>query len=237
MRNTMTIIKKEMLSYFNSAIAYIFFTLFFTILSFMFFRIYFLYGIVSMNEFFSILPWVFLLFIPAITMKLWAEEKKSGTMEVLLTMPVNDCELVAGKFFAALFFVGIAVLLTLVVPILVSFTGDLDWGPVFTSYLGALFLAASYIAIGGFISSLTTNQITAFLVTTVTIFCFLIAGTEPVYSVFPGFISDIIRGLSLNYHFQSIGRGVVDSRDIIFYLSIILAFSFYNVRSLESRNW
>ncbi|HNW81597.1 MAG TPA: ABC transporter permease subunit [bacterium] len=237
MKYSFVIMKKELSSYFNSAIAYIFFTLFLVIVSFLFFRLYFLIGIVSMNDFFSIIPWIFLIFIPSVTMKSWAEEKKSGTMEVLLTMPVRDVELVAGKFLAGFVFVLIAILLTLSVPILVSMTGDLDWGPVLTSYIGLAFLAGSYVAIGNLVSSFTSNQVSAFLVTTVAVLIMMLIGTEPVYSIFPGSAGDIIRNLSLSYHFQSIQRGVLDSRDVVYYLSIIFLFIFYNIRSIESRNW
>ena len=237
MKNTITIFRKEMLGYFNSAIAYIFFTLFLVILSFLFFRVYFLQGIVTMNTFFDVMPWIFLLFVPAVTMKSWAEERKSGTLEVLLTMPARDVELVGGKFLAGTVFVSIAVLLSLLVPVLVSYTGPLDWGPVFASYLGAILLAASYVAIGNFVSSLTSNQITAFLFTAVILFALLIIGTEPVYSVFPNAIAEVMRNLSLNYHFDSIGRGVLDSRDILFYLTVSALFFYYNVKSLESRAW
>ncbi len=237
MKTTLTVFRKEMLGYFNSAIAYIFFTLFLVILSFLFFRIYFLQGIVTMSTFFDVMPWVFLIFIPAVTMKSWAEERKSGTLEVLLTMPATDTQLVAGKILAGSAFVAIAILLTGFVPVLVSLTGPLDWGPVFASYLGAILLAASYVAIGNFVSSLTSNQITAFLFTAVILFVLLIIGTEPVYSVFPNFIAEVMRNLSLNYHFDSIGRGVLDSRDILFYLTIIALFFYYNVKSLESRAW
>ncbi len=237
MRSTLTIFRKEMLGYFNSAIAYIFFTLFLILLSFLFFRVYFLQGIVSMNDFFGVMPWVFLIFVPAVTMKSWAEERKSGTMEVLLTMPALDTELVIGKFLAGAAFVGIAILLTLIVPLLVAVTGPLDWGTVVASYLGALLLAAAYVAIGNFVSSLTANQITAFLFTAVILFLLLIIGTEPVYSVFPNLIAEVVRNFSLNYHFQSIGRGVLDSRDLLFYFSLIGLFVYYNVKSLEARNW
>lgn len=237
MKNILTITRKELLGYFNSAIAYIFFTLFLVILSFLFFRLFFLQGIVSVNDFFGVMPWVFLIFVPAVTMKSWAEERKSGTMEVLLSLPAADHELVIGKFLAGVLFVGVALLLTLIVPILVSLTGPLDWGPVVASYLGALLLAAAYVAIGNFVSSLTANQITAFLFTAVVLFILLIIGTEPVFSVFPTLIGEVVRNLSLNYHFQSIGRGVIDSRDILFYLTVIGLFVYYNVKALEARNW
>ncbi len=237
MRQSWVVMKKELSGYLNSAVAYIFFTLFLVVLSFLFFRVYFLVGVVSMNEFFNMIPWIFLLFIPSVTMKSWAEERKSGTMEVLFTMPVRDRDLVLGKFLAGFFFVSIAIALTFIIPFLVSITGNLDMGPVVTSYLGVFLLAAAYIAIGNLVSSFTANQVTAFLVTVVVMFVLMIIGTEPVYSIFPSAIADIVRNFSLSYHFQSIQRGVVDSRDIVYYFSIIFLFLFYNVRSIESRNW
>jgi len=236
MNTVITIAKKELASYFNSAIAYIFFTLFLTILSFLFFRVYFLVGRVSVTQFFSFIPWVFLIFIPAITMKSWAEEKKTGTLEVLLSMPLTDTQLVIGKALSSTLFTFIALALSLIVPLLVSLTGNLDWGPVWSSYFGAALLAASYVAIGSFVSSTTKNQVSAFLITSVIILVFLLIGIEPVYSIFPTYMAEFIKGLSLNFHFQSLGRGVVDSRDVIYYLSIIGIFLFANVKSLESRN-
>ena len=237
MKHSLVLMKKELSGFFNSAIAYIFFTLFLATVSFLFFRMYFLVGIVSLKDFFNIVPWIFLIFIPSVTMKSWAEEKKSGTMEVLMTMPVRDWGLVLGKFLSSFMFIAIAVLFTLIIPVLVGVTGDLDWGPVITSYIGLLLLCASYVAIGNLVSSFSSNQVSAFLFSAVVIFLFMIIGTEPVYSIFPNFIADIVRNFSLSYHFQSIQRGILDSRDIVYYLSIIFLFLYFNVRSIESRNW
>ncbi len=234
--NRLTVVaRKELAGYFNSAIAYIFFTLFLIILSFLFFRVYFLLGRVSVTQFFALMPWVFLIFIPAITMKMWAEERKTGTMEVLLSMPISDAELVLGKAAAATLFSAIALALTLIVPFLVSLTGHLDWGPVWSSYFGAVLLAASYVSIGTFVSATTKSQVTAFLITAIIILFLLLIGIEPVYSLFPPSMAEFIRGLSCNYHFQSMGRGVVDSRDLVYYLSLITLFLYANVKVIESR--
>ncbi len=190
-----------------------------------------------MQGFFNLVPWVFLIFIPAVSMKSWSEEKKNNTLQILLTMPASDTELVLGKFLGSFIFVSTAVLLSLIVPIMVSFTGDLDWGPVFTSYLGTLFLAGAYLSVGNFVSSLTENQITAFLLSAVIIFIFLMTGSEVVYSVFPDSIAEILRNFSLKFHFNSIAKGVLDSRDIVFYISFIFLFLYYNITSIQSRSW
>lgn len=237
MKHVVILTKKELFSFFNSAIAYIFFTLFLILLSFLFFRVYFLQGVVSMQGFFNLIPWVFLMFIPAVSMKSWSEEKKNNTLQILLTMPASDAELVLGKFFGSFIFVSIAILLSLIVPIMVSFTGNLDWGPVFTSYLGTLFLAGACLSVGNFVSSLTENQITAFLLSAVIIFIFLMTGSEVVYSIFPDSIAEVLRNFSLRFHFNSIARGVVDSRDIIYYISFIFLFLYYNTTSIQSRSW
>ncbi|MBU2416256.1 ABC transporter permease subunit, partial [Patescibacteria group bacterium] len=155
--------KKELISYFNSPIAYIFIGVFLIVGNWLFFNYFFLIGQASMRNYFAILPWIFLFLSPAITMRLWAEEKKSGTIEFLLTLPITDWQAVLSKFFGALVFMFIALLLSITLPITVAILGNVDLGPIIGSYLGALFLGGSYLALGLFISSLTKNQIIAFI--------------------------------------------------------------------------
>jgi ABC-2 type transport system permease protein len=223
------------MSYFNSPIAYIFLGVFLVVGNWLFFNSFFLVGQASMRYYFNLLPWIFLFITPAITMRLWSEEKKSGTIELLLTLPVADWQVVLAKFLGALAFLAIALALTLSLPISISYLGNLDWGPVIGGYLGALFLGGSYLALGLFISSLTKNQIIAFVLSLGACFAFFIIGMDFVLSNAPQFIAPIMQFFGLASHFNNIGRGVIDSKDVIYYLSFIFIFLWLNVRVVESR--
>jgi ABC-2 type transport system permease protein len=229
--------RKEFRSYFQSTIAYIFITLFLVVSQWLFFQGFFLVGQATMRDFFGFIPIIFLVFVPAVTMRMWAEEQKLGTAELLLTFPVKDWEVVIGKFLASFSFLTVAVLLTLPLAVTISALGNPDDGALIGGYLGTLLLGASYLAIGLWVSSLTQNQIVAFIVTVVACFVLYIAGSPVVLSTVPGFLVPFFANLSLSYHFDSIGRGVVDSRDVLYYLSIIGFFLYLNVRSIESRKW
>ena len=154
-----TLFKKELMAYFNSPVAYIFIGVFLVVGNWLFFKNFFLIGEASLRSYFEFLPWIFLFMSPAITMRLWSEEKKSGTIEFLLTLPVTDWQVVWGKFLGALTFLVISLALTFTLPITVASLGNVDWGPIIGSYLGSLFLGGAYLALGLFISSLTKNQI------------------------------------------------------------------------------
>lgn len=237
MNHTCPIIKKELKNYFNSPLAYVFISIFLIITAWIFFTNFFLAGQLNMRSYFSILPWIFLFLIPAVTMRLWAEEKKLKTTELLFTWPIHDYEIVLGKFFASLLFLGITLILSLSMPISISFLGQMDWGVVISSYIGALLLGGAFLAIGLFISSLTDNQIIAFILAVATSFAFFIIGENFVLYVLPSFLLGLFQYLGLGYHFNSIGRGVLDSRDLIYYFSIILFFLYLNIRQTESRKW
>jgi ABC-2 type transport system permease protein len=232
---TWIVTKRELSSYFNSPIAYIFITVFLVVMSWLFFNSFFLAGQASMRAFFGLIPWVFLILVPAITMRMWAEERRSGTDEMLLTLPLRDFEVVLAKFFASFLFLAVGLLLSFIIPILISFVGNLDWGITLASYAGALFLGASYIAIGLWVSSLTSNQIVAFIVSVVLCFVLFIVGQDFVIHIFPSFLSEFFQLLSLSSHFESISRGVIDSRDVFYYLSVIGYFLYLNVLSLHNR--
>ena len=237
MSNIYAIFKKEFKSYFSSSIAYIFITAFLVFSGWLFFRGFFLIGQTNMRPFFSILPWEFLFFIPAVTMRLWAEEKKLGTIELLMTLPLKDYEIVLGKFFAAFLFLTITILLTITLPFTLFYLGQPDLGPIIGGYIGALFMGAAYLSIGLFISCLTENQIIAFIVSVFACFTLFIIGEPIVITALPGWLAEIFSFLGLGAHFKSIGRGVLDSRDIIYYLSVITFFLFLNTRFIESRKW
>lgn len=237
MRNFYAIFKKEFKSYFNSLIAYIFITLFLVPSNWLFLRGFFITGQASMRNFFNLMPLMFLLFVPAITMRLWAEEKKLGTMEILMTLPVRDYEVVLGKFCASFCFLILTVALSFPLAITVAWLGDPDGGPIIGSYLGVLLMGGAYLAIGLFISSLTENQIIAFIISIVVIFALIMIGWDIVLFSVPDFFAPIFSYLSIGEHFDSIGRGVIDSRDLIYYFSVIGFFLYLNVRKLETGKW
>jgi ABC-2 type transport system permease protein len=243
MRTFYAIFKKEFRSYFNSPIAYICITVFLIVSNWWFLSLrgFFVVGQASMRGFFGLMPMMFLFFVPAISMRMWAEEKKLGTMEILMTLPVKDYQVVLGKFFASFCFLALTVVLTFPLIITIAVLGDPDGGPIIGSYLGVLLMGAAYLAIGLFISSLTENQVIAFLISMAIIFILMIIGADMVlFSVddfLGGFLVPIFSYLSLWKHFDSIGRGVIDSRDLIYYFSVTGFFLYLNVRKLETGKW
>jgi len=168
-------------------------------------------------------------------MRLISEEKRSGTIELLLTLPVKDHEIILGKFLAGLILISVAVILTLVYTLTLSGLGDLDAGSVVAGYLGLIFLGATYLSVGVFTSSLTQNQIVAFITSFLIIFVLFMLNKVLIFV--PSFLASFFEYLSVDYHFSNISRGVIDSRDVIYYLSIIFLFLFLSVRALESRKW
>src|SRR6056297_2223902 len=227
--------KKELMGYFNSPIAYIFLAVFLVAGNWLFFSNFFAVGQATMQSYFVFLPWVFLFLAPAITMRLWAEERKMGTNEFLLTLPVTDWQVVLAKFLGALVFVIIALFLSLTLPLTVSNLGNLDGGPVWGGYVGAVFLAGAYLSLGLFISSLTKNQIIAFVLGLAACFFFFVIGANFVLVQAPSFLAPMMKFLGLGSHFDSVAKGVIDSKDIIYYLTFIFFFLWLNVRVIEKR--
>jgi len=237
MSTTSTIFQKEFKSYFNSPIAYIFIITFLLFSGWLFFRTFFLIGQAHLRPLFGILPWLFLILAPAVTMRAWAEEKKLGTMEVLMTLPLRDYEAVLGKFLANFVFIIITLLLTFPLVATTYVLGEPDTGAIVGGYLGACLMGGAYLAIGLFVSSLTKNQIVAFIIGIVTCFALLIVGEDIVLMSAPSVVVPLFTYLGLGAHFESISRGVIDSRDLIYYLSVIGFFLFLNTLTLESRKW
>jgi len=237
MDNIMTIFKKEFKTFFISPIAYIFIVVYLVVTNFLFFQSFFLINQADMRSYFSILPWIFLLFVPAITMRSWAEEKKLKTLELLLTWPISDFQVVAGKFLASFCFLAITILLSISVPITVSLLGSPDPGPIIGGYIGALLMGAAYLAIGLWISSFTENQIVAFILGVVITFALFIVGNPFVTMAAPSMLVPVLNYIGLGNHFQSIERGVIDTRDILYYFSVVSFFLFLNVQTLGSRKW
>jgi ABC-2 type transport system permease protein len=237
MQNIVTIFKKEFKTFFLSPIAYVFITVYLIATSFLYFQSFFIINQADMRQYFDLLPWIFLIFIPVVTMRSWAEEKKAKTLELLLTWPISDLEVVSGKFLAAFAFLFITIMLSISIPITLAFLGKPDMGVILASYAGALLMGAAYLAIGLWVSSLTENQIIAFILGVFITLGMLIVGFPFVTMLLPGFMVPFFNFLGLGNHFESIGRGVIDSRDVIYYLSVIFIFLFLNVRTLESRKW
>ncbi len=239
MSNTLAIFKRELKSYFSSSVGFVF-IIFYILVSnafFFFVQDFFKQGQVSMRYYFAALPWIFLFFVPAVTMRLWAEEKKLGTLEVLLTMPLREIEVVLGKFLAAFVFILVALLCSVTIPITLGILGKPDFGVMAGSYIGALLLGAAYLAIGLFISSLAENQVVAFIISLAVIFCLLLTGVAPVYLNQLGTIAHVFEYISLLSHFNNVTRGVIDSRDVVYYLSMIALFLWLNVKNIEARKW
>lgn len=246
MRNVYRIFKKELGGYFNSPQAYIFLIVFLILGPALFFNLsggggFFKARQASLGGFFSFVPWLFLFFVPAIAMRMWAEEKRSGTEELLMTLPVRDWEAVLGKYLGALMLIAIALLFTLPLVYVLQYFADpntpIDWGPVWSGYIGAFLLGATMLAIGTWASSITVNQIVAFIISCTVIFLLILVGVDAVTGVFPSAIAELLTRLSLMSHFSSMYRGVLDAGDFVYYLSLIVFFLFLNVVSIESRKW
>lgn len=237
MGRVLTLTKKELASYFNSPLGYVVISVFLLVSSWLFIQTFFLAGQVSMRNYFGVLPMLFMFILPAITMSLWSEEKRSGTVEVLMTFPVTTAEAVIAKFFSSFIFLAIMLLLTAAIPAMLINLGNPDRGIIIAGYIGTLFLGASYIAIGLWVSSITKNQIVSFIITAAIIFIFYIIGDSFVIGSLPSSLAGIGKFLSLGAHFDSILRGVISLRDIVYYLSIIVFFLFLNIRVVGLKNW
>lgn len=235
MHNIIAIFKKEFRSYFNSPIAYIFLVVFLVVVNWFFFSRFFLINQVSTGSFFSILPWIFLIILPSLSMRLWAEEKKSGTMELLMTLPINDYEAVVGKFLAVLSFLGISLALTLPMTLTVISLGNPDGGEIAGSYAGAILFGGALLALGSFLSCLTKNQIVAFLVTVVCSFVLMVLGTDYILVPVGGGVAAILNFLSASSHYNAMMRGLIDSGDVVYFAGFIFFFLFLNVKVLQSR--
>ena len=220
MENIKHIFKKEYKAYFVSPIAYIVIFVFLIIVGWLFFSTFFLERQASLTRLFTLLPITFAFIIPAVTMRLFSEEINIGSYELLHTLPVSNQEIIIGKFLAAVAFVGVMLAPTIVYAISTAFLGDLDWGPVIGGYLGAILLGAAFSAIGLMASSLTRNQVVAFIISMAICFSLTLM-MDFVLFFLPNSIVGFFQYLSANYHFQNIAKGMVDSRDILYFLSVI----------------
>jgi len=239
MKQILAITRKELNSYFNSLLAVIFLGTFLAAIAVIFFSVegFFARGIADIRPLFSWIPILLIFLIAALTMRQWSEEQRSGTLEILLSLPTNHIQLVLGKFLAVMSMIGIALLLTLPFPIMVSLLGNLDWGPVFGGYLASILIAAAYASIGLFISSRTDNQIVALILTVLVGGVFYLVGSTFFTSFFPGPIAEVLRAIGTGSRFESIQRGVIDLRDLIYYGSLSALFLTLNVLSIDSLRW
>jgi ABC-2 type transport system permease protein len=235
MRNTLTIAGRQFRAYFGGPVAYIVIALSLLTVGFLFWEPFFLMNRVSVREMFRFLSWMLIVGAPAITMGLIADEKRTGTLELLITMPVKESEVILGKFLGAVGLLAVLLACSLPYPISVDTLGDLDWGPVLTGYLGLFLQGSAMIALGLAASSFTDNQLIAFFVSTCVFLMITIAGFYlPLYS---GPLASIVEYFTFEYHRESMSRGVVDSRDVIFFLSFAGFFLMLAFRALESRRW
>jgi ABC-2 type transport system permease protein len=220
MENIKHIFKKEYKAYFVSPIAYIVIFVFLIIVGWLFFSTFFLDRQASLTRLFTLLPITFAFIIPAVTMRLFSEEINIGSYELLHTLPVSNQEIIIGKFLAAVAFVGVMMSPTIVYALSTAFLGELDWGPVIGGYLGAILLGAAFSAIGLMASSLTRNQVVAFIISMAICFSLTLM-MDFVLFFLPNSIVGFFQYLSANFHFQNIAKGMVDSRDLLYFFSVI----------------
>ena len=241
MRNVWIIAKRELGAYFGTPLAYVFAVIFVAMtgaFSF-YFGNFFERGQADLAGFFLYHPWLYLILVPAIAMRLWAEERKSGTIELLMTLPVTPWEAILGKFVAAWAFIGVSLILTFPMWLTVNMLGNPDNGVILASYIGSFLMAGSFLAIGSAISALSKNQVIAFIVAAVICFLFVMSGVELVQNtaklVLPEFLVQAISSLSFLTHFDKVARGLLDLPSVFFYLSMIAFFLFANVVIIEQK--
>jgi len=227
MKPVLTIVKRELSAYFTSPVAYVFLVIFLLLTGFFTFTAgnFFERGEASLAAFFGWHPWLYLVVVPAIGMRLWAEERRSGTLELLFTMPITTWQAIVAKFLASWLFIGVALLLTFPAVITVNVLGQPDNGAIFAGYLGSFFLAGAYLAITCMTSAMTRNQVVAFILSVVICLFLVLAGFNPVTDLMVRWASpavvDTVAAFSVVTHFDNFQRGVIDARDLVFFLSVI----------------
>ena len=241
MSNIGIILRRELSAYFATPVAYVFIIIFLVLAGAFTFYLGGFYerGQADLLPFFNFHPWLYLFLVPALSMRLWAEERKSGSIELLMTLPVKRSEAVLGKFLAAWLFIAIALVLTFPVWLTVNYLGAPDNGAILTGYLGSLLMAGAFLAIGSCISATTRNQVIAFILTVMICFGFLLAGFPMVLDVFsawaPAFLVDAIASLSFLTHFDALSKGVIELRDLVYFLLVIGAWLTANAIVLDMK--
>jgi len=240
-KNTRAILKRELAGYFSTPVAYVFIVIFLLLAGFFTFQLGSFYrdgnGQASLTGFFGWHPWLYLFLIPALSMRLWAEERRQGTIELLMTLPVTMGEAVLGKFLAAWFFAGIALALTFPMWITVNYLGDPDNGTIVAGYVGSFLMAGGFLAIGSCVSAVTKNQVIAFVITVTICLCFVLAGFPPFIELFasvvPATVLETIASFSFYTHFDGLMKGLLEARDLVFFASLIGLALFANALVLE----
>ncbi|HUR59274.1 MAG TPA: ABC transporter permease [Opitutaceae bacterium] len=240
MRQITPLFKREFYGYFRSPVAYVFLWAFLVIsvaLAFSRYGGFFKGGVAGLESYFTFYPWLFVILAPAVGMRLWAEEKRSGTVELLFTLPVTTVEAVFAKFLAGWAFLTAAILLSFPMAITVGFLGDPDWGVIATTYLGAILMAGSYLAVCSLMSALTKNQVIAFVLSFILCLGLLFLGfssfTDFLEGTFPVAVADAIANFSFITHFDAFTKGIIDPKDVLFFLSLMGFTLFLNVVALE----
>jgi len=234
MNTISALFRRELKSYFATPVAYVFIVIFLVLMSTFTFYLGNFYerGQADLAPFFVFHPWLYLLLVPAIAMRLWAEERKTGSIELLMTLPITPWQAVLGKYLAAWAFTGVALLLTFPIWITVNYLGDPDNGAIIAAYIGSFLMAGGFLAIGACLSATTSNQVIAFVITVVVCFVFLASGFPMVLDFFtswaPQTLVDGIASLSFLTHFENISKGVIDLRDLIYFGLLISAFLYAN---------
>jgi len=235
----LNIMRRELTGYFATPVAYVFLVIFLVMTGIFSFYLGSFYerGFADLDPFFRFHPWLYLFLVPAISMRLWAEERRSGTIELLFTLPLTTLDAVLGKFLAAWIFIGLALVLTMPMWITVNYLGSPDNGVILAGYLGSWLMAGGFLAIGSCMSALTRNQVVAFILAVVICFLFLLSGLPMVMNLFKGWASQVIldgiAGLSFFKHFADISKGVIDLRDLVYFVLVIGFWLFANVVILE----
>ena len=220
MRNTAAILWREFAAYFGSPVAYVFIVIFLLLAGFCTFSFSRFYemGQADLRAFFDWHPWIFLFLVPAVAMRLWAEERRTGTIELMMTLPVTLTQAILGKFLAAWAFLGVALVLTFPMPLTVAYLGDPDMGTVYCGYFGSFLIAGAYLSVGSMTSAMTRNQVISFILSVVICLFLVLAGWPPVTDVLSGWapvwLVDVVSGFSFMSHFSAMERGVVDLREI-----------------------
>ena len=240
-RNTKAIFKRELGAYFESPVAYVFIIIFLLLLGFLTFNIgrFFENNTADFRGFFDWHAWVYLFLIPAVAMRLWAEDRRLGTIELILTLPVTVTEAILGKFFAAWCFIGICLALTLPIIFTVSYLGDPDIGVAAGGYIGSFLLSGSFLSVGIMTSSMTKSQIISFILSVVISLFLILAGYPPVldalYGLTPIWVVNVISQFSFLSHFNSMQRGVIDLRDLFYFFSVMIFFLFVTGLVIQNR--
>ncbi|MEW5815242.1 MAG: ABC transporter permease [Spirochaetota bacterium] len=239
MGGILPVIKKELKSYFNSPIAYIvvLFFLIFTSVWLFYLQQFLAINVASLRPYFAAIPLIFIVLLPSLTMRSWAEEKKLGTEELLFTLPFHERDLVLGKFLSTFILLMIIAALTIPLPLTLSSLGHFENGQLFGEYLGMLLLGAAGISIGQFMSAVSTNQITAFIASVILLLILTLAGQLNAVFNLPGWLSSFLNYISFDFHFESFRKGLIDSRDVIYFVILSVLFLYLTIKLILFRKW